>query len=43
MNDIEFYKTLGKGTRYLGTQDGGGNGSWVQTGRFFTFSASYRW
>jgi TonB-dependent receptor len=42
LNDIEFYKTLGKGTRYLGTQDGGGNGSWVETGRFFTLSASYR-
>ena len=43
LNDIEFYKTLGKGTQYLGTQDGGGNGSWVETGRFFTLSASYRW
>jgi len=43
LNDIEFYKTLGKGTEYLGTQDGGGNGSWVETGRFFTLSASYRW
>jgi hypothetical protein len=43
LNNIEFYKTLGKTTQYLGTQDGGGNGSWVQTGRFFTLSASYRW
>jgi outer membrane receptor protein involved in Fe transport len=43
LNDIEFYKTLGKGTQYLGTQDGGGNGSWVETGRFFTLSVSYRW
>jgi len=43
LNNIEFYKTLGKTTQYLGTQDGGGNGSWVETGRFFTLSASYRW
>lgn len=43
LNDIEFYKTLGKSKQYLGTQDGGGNGSWVETGRFFTLSASYRW
>lgn len=43
LNDVQFYKTLGKGTEYLGTQDGGGNGSWVQTGRFFTLSISYAW
>jgi TonB-dependent receptor len=43
LNNIEFYKTLGKGTQYLGTQDGGGNGSWVETGRFFTLSASFKW
>lgn len=43
LDDVEFYKTLGKSTRYLGNQDGGGNGSWVETGRFFTLSASYRW
>lgn len=42
-NDIQFYKTLGKGRTYLGTQDGGGNGSYVATGRFFSLAASYRW
>ena len=36
MYDEQFYKTLGKSKQYLGTQDGGGNGSWVETGRFFT-------
>lgn len=40
-NNILFYKTLGTSTRYLGTQDGGGNGSYVDTGRVFTLSASY--
>lgn len=39
-NEIMFYKTLGKTTQYLGTQDGGGNGSYVATGRFFTISAT---
>jgi TonB-dependent receptor len=43
LNNIEFYKTLGQSTKYLGTQDGGGNGSYVVTGRFFNVSASYRW
>lgn len=41
-DNILFYKTLGKSTRYLGTQDGGGNGSYVATGRMFTVSASYK-
>lgn len=41
LDNILFYKTLGKTTRYLGNQDGGGNGSYVETGRFFTVSASY--
>jgi TonB-dependent receptor len=43
LNDVEFYKTLGPTTKYLGTQDGGGNGSYVVTGRFFKLSATYRW
>lgn len=41
-NNVLFYKTLGKGTQYLGTQDGGGNGSYVNTGRTFTLTASAR-
>lgn len=43
LDDPLFYKTLGKSTQYLGTQDAGGNGSYVATGRFFTISAAYRW
>ncbi len=43
LDDVEFYKTLGPSTKYLGTQDAGGNGSYVQTGRFITVKASYRW
>ncbi|TCM16570.1 TonB-dependent receptor [Novosphingobium sp. PhB165] len=39
-NNVLFYKTLGKSKQYLGTQDGGGNGSYVATGRFFNLSAS---
>ncbi|MBB6254169.1 TonB-dependent receptor [Nitrospirillum iridis] len=40
-DNVQFYKTLGKTTQYLGTQDGGGNGSYVETGRFVTLTASY--
>jgi hypothetical protein len=43
LNDSQFYKTLGKGKEYLGLQDGGGNGSYVETGRFFSIQASYAW
>ncbi|MGC1302807.1 MAG: hypothetical protein WA840_10570, partial [Caulobacteraceae bacterium] len=43
LDSVQFYKTLGPGTQYLGTQDAGGNGSYVQTGRFITLKASYRW
>ncbi|EIZ77425.1 TonB-dependent outer membrane receptor protein [Novosphingobium sp. Rr 2-17] len=43
LNKVQFYKTLGKSTQYLGTQSGGGNGSYVETGRFFKLSASYQW
>jgi len=43
LNKAQFYKTLGKSTQYLGTQSGGGNGSYVDTGRFFKLTASYQW
>lgn len=42
LNDVSFYKTLGRSTQYLGTQDAGGNGSFVQTGRFATFTLSFQ-
>jgi TonB-dependent receptor len=38
-----FWKTLGPSTRYLGAQDAGGNGSYVITGRVFSFTASKTW
>ncbi|MEE3624451.1 TonB-dependent receptor [Nitrospirillum sp. BR 11752] len=41
-DNVQFYKTLGKTTQYLGTQDGGGNGSYVETGRFITLTAAYQ-
>lgn len=41
LNQASFYKTMGKTTRYLGTQDGGGNGSYVETGRFFKMTSSF--
>ncbi|RDE05587.1 TonB-dependent receptor [Sphingomonas aracearum] len=43
LNQESFYKTMGKSTRYLGTQDGGGNGSYVETGRFFKLTTSFQW
>lgn len=43
LNKAQFWKTMGKGTQYLGTQDGGGNGSYVETGRFFKLTTSVRW
>ncbi|MGC1301532.1 MAG: TonB-dependent receptor, partial [Caulobacteraceae bacterium] len=43
LDSVQFYKTLGTSTQYLGTQDAGGNGSYVQTGRFITLKASYKW
>lgn len=43
LNQASFYKTMGKTTRYLGTQDGGGNGSYVETGRFFKLTTSFQW
>ncbi len=42
-DNVLFYKTLGKTTQYLGTQEGGGNGSYVETGRFFTLGVAYAW
>ncbi|MFD1950356.1 TonB-dependent receptor [Sphingomonas arantia] len=43
LNKESFYKTMGKTTRYLGVQDGGGNGSYVETGRFFKLTTSFQW
>jgi len=42
-NSPTFWKTLGESTRYLGTQDGGGNGSYVLTGRVFSVTATKSW
>lgn len=36
-----FWKTVGKSTQYLGVQDGGGNGSYINFGRTFNIIASY--
>jgi TonB-dependent receptor len=36
-----FWKTVGTSKRYLGVQDGGGNGSYIQFGRTFNLIASY--
>lgn len=41
-DNVLFYKTLGKTKQYLGTQDGGGNGSYVATGRFFNIAATVK-
>ncbi len=38
-----FWKTLGPSTRYLGTQDAGGNGSYVLSGRVFNVTATKTW
>ncbi len=38
-----FWKTLGPSTRYLGTQDAGGNGSYVLSGRVFNVTATRTW
>ncbi|WP_340677704.1 TonB-dependent receptor [Paraglaciecola sp.] len=42
LDNEAFYKTLGKDKRYIGTQDGGGNGSFVETGRTLKVFASYQ-
>ena len=39
----EFWKTFGELKRYLGTQDGGGNGSYVVTGRTASLSLVAAW
>lgn len=36
-----FWKTVGKSTQYLGVQDGGGNGSYINFGRTYNIIASY--
>jgi hypothetical protein len=40
-NEYDFYKTLGESTKYLGTQDGGGNGAYIKTGRVYNLTLSY--
>ncbi|MEO5866983.1 MAG: TonB-dependent receptor [Sphingomonas sp.] len=42
LDQTQFYKTLGRENTYLGTQDGGGNGSYVETGRFVRVATSYK-
>ncbi len=42
LDDETFYKTLGKSKQYLGTQDGGGNGSYVETGRTMKMFVTYQ-
>lgn len=37
-----FYKTFGKTTTYLGTQSGGGNGSYVKTGPMLRVTLGYQ-
>lgn len=41
-NEPVFWKTLGENGTYLGTQDGGGNGAYVETGRVGRVIASYQ-
>ncbi len=43
LNGPVFWKTLGPSTRYLGVQDGDGNGSYVITGRVFSITAVRNW
>lgn len=42
LDDEAFYKTLGTSKDYMGSQDGGGNGSYVETGRTLKVFASYQ-
>ncbi|WP_340677701.1 TonB-dependent receptor [Paraglaciecola sp.] len=42
LNEPAFYKTLGSQKYYLGTQDAGGNGSFVQTGRVAKLCVTYQ-
>lgn len=41
LNAPIFYKTMGQSKAYLGTQDDGGNGSFVNTGRFAKLYFTY--
>jgi TonB-dependent receptor len=43
LNGPVFWKTLGPSTRYLGVQDGDGNGSYVITGRVFSLTVVKSW
>jgi TonB-dependent receptor len=42
LDDPLFYKTFGKSTTYLGTQSGGGNGSYVKTGPMLRVTLGYQ-
>jgi TonB-dependent receptor len=42
-NSYAFFRTLGEGKQYLDYQVGGANGNFVQTGRFYQFSVSYKY
>lgn len=42
LNKTQFWKTMGRDKTYLGLQDGGGNGSYVETGRFMKLLTSYQ-
>ena len=41
LDDPLFYKTFGKSKAYLGTQSGGGNGSYVKTGPMLRATVGY--
>ncbi|GEM_PF-3451554 len=43
LNAATFYKTLGSEQTYLGTQDAGGNGAYVETGRYATLQLTWRY
>jgi TonB-dependent receptor len=42
-NEYSFYKTIGESKQYLGQQDGGGNGAYINTGRFYQLQLSYKY
>lgn len=42
-NTPSFWKTFGAGKQYLGVQDGGGNGSYVMTGRMLSLGLETTW
>jgi len=41
-DNYNFFRTLGESKQYLDYQVGGGNGNYVQTGRFYQLTASYK-